>query len=486
MRVCLLEEGKVYDLREVVGSRCRDVEERELGESITFMRAQIEGFSRLFRRKSKMSFGFSVRLDAPAPRVVGGKLFSGFWSGVFVYSPRSSSSGAGGEPIYIVIEPRVKNYHGMLSLIEEVLFSFGDFQLLTHAAPLLSPTLLSLDAIRSVLLEVQLLLEREPKLLSQLVASESGEFLDVSVGGRGIAYKALSMRRQLNFSLALSLAVAARSTANALGGCKSILGELGSALEELRSEQGSAQGDGKAGESLLKAIEKYVLRMKSYLSALLSDEFIAYSLSSLDAVGIDEIGLEKYWHVVHAARAVGRSTQWSESYFGRSRQFLLPSTKVYELYVYAALVDALRRELEGDFVEECGTLALCIGGTELFFNHYPERFSKIIRAISRATPSPDIFYSADRLAAPIECKYRELGDPKLRLGDAERLLSYLADSSKDEKLKAIVVSLSATTPGCVKASIDGRKMEVCFAEMNPDKPGERESQAQQILSLLTS
>jgi len=109
----------------------------------------------------------------------------------------------------------------------------------------------------------------------------------------------------------------------------------------------------------------------------------------------------------------------------------------------------------------------------------------VIVRLTGAVPSPDIFYLDGRLAAPVECKYRELEGLRLRLGDAERLLSYLADSSRDERLKAVVVSLAAPETRCVRAGINGKEVEVCFAEVDPDK-GEAEDQAEQVLSLLTN
>jgi Holliday junction resolvase len=277
------------------------------------------------------------------------------------------------------------------------------------------------------------------------------------------------MRRHPNLSLAISLAVAARSVARALAAAEEVLKSLGGGAEKRKG--------------LLEAIKRYASRARSYLASLLSDEFIAHSLFSLEAADVGEIDVERYWHVVHAARTVGRSAQWSEGFLGRSRQFLLPSTKIYELYVYAALVKAL----EGKYGRGApkGRLALRIGTSKLFFNHYPGDLSRVIARITGAVPSPDIFYLDERLAAPVECKYRELEGLRLRLGDAERLLSYLADSSRDERLKAVVVSLAALETRCVRASINGKEVEVCFAEVDPDK-GEAKDQAERVLSLLTS
>lgn len=468
MKVCVLKEGAVYDIRRVVRESV-GVEERELREAVTFAREQIEEFSRVFRRETRRTFGFGVRLDAPAPRVRGSKLFSGFWSGVFVYSPQGSR--AGGEPIYIIVKPRIKNYHRMLDFIEKTLFSFSDFLLLTYAIPSLSPTFLSIDLIRRILLELQLLLDREPKLFSELMVGDSGELLDFSVCERGVAYNALVMRRRLNTPLAFSLAVAMRNIASALSSCETVLRDLTSVLSDT------------AGEELLEVIESYTLRIKSFLRSLLSDEFIAYSLYSLEAVDINRVDLEKYWYVAHSSRIIGRSAQWSESFLGKSKQFLLPSTKIYELYVYAVLIDALRNELGGNQVEESGILALQVGSSKLFFNHYPEEFSRIIKKLSGAIPSPDIFYSYDQLGVPIECKYRELNGAKLNLGDAERLLSYLADSSRNEKLKAVVVALSARR-NVEETSINGKRVEVLFTEINPEKSNAEH--VQHVLSFLAN
>jgi len=128
-------------------------------------------------------------------------------------------------------------------------------------------------------------------------------------------------------------------------------------------------------------------------------------------------------------------------------------------------------------------LALQVGSSKLFFNHYPEEFSRIIKKLSGATPSPDIFYSYDQLGVPIECKYRELNGSKLNLGDAERLLSYLADSSRNEKLKAVVVALSARR-NVEETSINGKRVEVFFTEINPEKSNAEH--VQHVLSFLTN
>ena len=144
---------------------------------------------------------------------------------------------------------------------------------------------------------------------------------------------------------------------------------------------------------------------------------------------------------------------------------MLPSTKIYELFVYANIV----KQIGGRVEEICGSrLALKVNSSRLYFNHYPRTMLRLIKDLTKRIPSPDILYVSKDLTIPIECKYRDLSKRKLRLGDAERLLSYIVDASRNGDFTTIITSLSKPREKEVKTSIDGRNIKVVFVEFNPN------------------
>jgi hypothetical protein len=438
-------EGKSLRIGDALKSCSADVSSYELRKALIDLEDSIQRFKRSFSNASRKLFGFRVRLEAPAPRVLGETIYTGFWSGIYEYMPYED-----GEPMYIVIEPRVERYYEMLRDIQETLYSYRDFQLLIEIAPATHSSIIALEAIRKLLYEVQNLVDREPKYIATRVSDDSGEYVEVLMGARGAEVKPYTIRKTLNESLAFAVAVALSSDAKAIQRIRDMAREA----EKLVGKS-----------TILKAVEEYINQLSQFLKLLLSEEFVAYSLSKIDVVDFERVDLERYWYVLYTSRLVSLAAHGARESFGSLRIFMLPSTKIYELFVYANIVKQL-----GDRVEEArrSRLALRMGTAKLYFNHYSRSISRLIKSLTKRTPSPDIFYASKSLSAPIECKYRYLNGQKLMLGDAERLLSYVVDASKDRNLIAFVASLSRPVESEVKASINGKNIRIVFAEFNPD------------------
>jgi len=438
-------EGKSLRIGDTLKSCSADVSSYELRKALIDLEDSIQRFKRSFSNASRKLFGFRVRLEAPAPRVLGETIYTGFWSGIYEYMPYED-----GEPMYIVIEPRVERYYEMLRDIQETLYSYRDFQLLIEIAPAMHSSIIALEAIRKLLYEVQNLVDREPKYIATRVSDDSGEYVEVLMGARGAEVKPYTIRKTLNESLAFAVAVALSSDAKAIQRIRDMAREA----EKLVGKS-----------TILKAVEEYINQLSQFLKLLLSEEFVAYSLSKIDVVDFERVDLERYWYVLYTSRLVSLAAHGARESFGSLRIFMLPSTKIYELFVYANIVKQL-----GDRVEEVlgARLALRVGVAKLYFNHYPKKMSRLIKSLTKRIPQPDIFYTSKSLSAPIECKYRYLNGQRLLLGDAERLLGYIVDASKDKDLTAIVAALSKPVENEVRTNINGKDVRIVFAEFSPD------------------
>jgi hypothetical protein len=445
LKICRFKEGESLKIEETLKRCSADISSEELRKALIDLEDSIQRFKRCFFNESRRLFGFRIRLEAPAPRIRGETIYTGFWSGIYEYTPHEDR-----EPIYIVIEPRVKGYYEMLRDIQETLHSYRDFQLLIEIAPATHPSIIALEFIKKLLYEVQNLIDREPKYIATKISDSSGEYVEVLMGARDIELKPYTIRKTLNESLAFATAIALKNAAKAIQSIRCIAKEV----ERLTGES-----------TILKAVEEYINQMSAFLELLLSEEFVAYSLYKLDTVDFERIDLERYWHVLYTSRLVSLVVRGAREASGSLRISMLPSTKIYELFVYANIVKQF-----GDRVEEVkrSRLALRIGSAKLYFNHYSRSISRFIRSLTKRTPAPDIFYTSKSLSAPIECKYRKLNGQKLMLRDAERLLSYIVDASKDEDLIAIIASLSKPVESEVKANINGKNIRIVFAEFNPD------------------
>jgi len=445
LRICRFVEGKSLRIGDALKSCSADVSSYELRKALIDLGDSIQRFKRSFSNASRKLFGFRVRLEAPAPRVLGETIYTGFWSGIYEYTPYGDE-----KPIHIVIEPRVERYYEMLRDIQETLHSYRDFQLLIEITPAAHPSIMALEVIRRFLYEVQNLVDREPKYIAIRVSDGSGEHIEVLMGARGAEVKPYTVRKILNESLAFVTAIALRSAAKAVQRVRDMVSEAEKLVD---------------GSAILKTVEEYINQLSQFLKLLLSEEFITYSLSRIDAVDFERVDLERYWYILYTSRLTSLVAHGARESFGSLRVFMLPSTKIYELFVYANIVKQL-----GDRVEEVlgSRLALRVGTARLYFNHYSKKMSRIIKSLTKRIPSPDIFYTTKSLSSPIECKYRYLDGQKLLLGDVERLLGYIVDVSKDKDLTAIVVALSKPIESEVRANINGKDVRIVFAEFNPD------------------
>lgn len=377
MKLCTLIEGKILGIDESLSNYCINVSRGEFEKALMDLEKTILEFKQSFLKESRKIFGFKIRLEAPEPKIRSERVHTGLWSGVYEYIPRN-----GKEPIYIVIEPRVEKYYEMLKDIRETLHTYRDFQLLVGIAPAIHPSLVALEVIRRLLYEIQNIVDREPKYIASKISNESGEYIEISAGIRGLEIKPYTIKKTLNEPLAFTTAIALKSIARAIQRLKSV-------SEEIKHYSGT--------NTIVKVLEEYLYQINRFLQLLLSEEFIAYSLSVFDTVDFERIDVEKYWYVLRMSKMISLVTRGVRGFSGSLRAFLLPSTKIYELFVYSNIV----KQLGGRVEEISGSrLALKVDSSRLYFNHYPRTMLRLIKDLTKRIPSPDILYVSRNLLYP--------------------------------------------------------------------------------------
>jgi hypothetical protein len=432
---CEWEEGEVFSLSKK--ARECGLSEDVLKRVVLDLRAALGEYARL---------PGGIRVDTPRPDVRGSKGFGGFWVGVF------DVVADGGGLVRVVVRPRVRRYGAMIEKVGSVLG--GLVWLFPVAAGLYAsvPRLaVYVDAVRR-LYEAYLLASREPKFLTRRVIGAGGS-VGVDEGG----FYVFRRQRVRNAALANSVVLALRRVVEAVEGARGLAEDLPEDVKGI---------------------------VEAYLSAL--ERGAAAVLEELgDLTGwVDGEELGPYWHL--AARAVA-SSLWGREAEGVGRYVMIPSTKLYELYVYSLFVERLKgfracgdsRGIAGGMCIE-GTAssvggASCDAYTRLYFNVAPS--SRLVRKLSRKRPRPDAAVEAARSVAVVEAKYRFLRSGRLPLPDSLRLVAYLADVARNSRLKAVLVSLSRPEglTGPLTAKIgDGVEASVYYAGVNPDGDVEEE------------
>lgn len=451
-RLCLLREGERYSY-EKLAERCGD---RDLiKHALRAFREAVEEFAISFAKISKRIFGVRIVVDSPPPKVLGTHVSAGYWSGVFTYFRE-------GKGVTIVVVPRVKNYISMMDKIDSVLGRVSaDFRALLRAVPASGVGYaIGLHALR-VLGEALHLAHREPRRYAVKTRSDTGYEVELAPGpATSIAIYGRTYRA--NAELFTALALATRSVALGIKRALQTAEEIRDNLKEVPE----------AYAFLSSAVSRYKSDIINIVDLFISDEVIQASLV-LDEFA-EDVG--KYYYLVRGAKAVETGMAYSPTR-GESASFLLyPSTKLYELYTLAHLVESATKCDGG--TRYLGRLAVEAGQIKAYFNRYPRKLSRVVVHITRGlTPRPDILVASDGKVIVVDAKYRRLNGAKPRLlglGDAERLAAYILDASRNAELKAVVVALSKPPDKLLQKiassikGINGRRIKVEFVELDPD------------------
>lgn len=417
---CEWREGEVFSL----GERAREcgVAEETLRSVILHLRAALGEYRRL---------PGGLRVDTPRPDVRGEKAFGGFWVWVYEW---------GG--VTVVVKPRVEKYGEMLERVRRL---FGDVSWLYLA----TSGMYAADIRLAIWGEAALLLgelwhlaSREPRFLAVRVTGRGGR---IGVGPRGVYL--YGRRRVRNTALANAVVLGLRRVAEAVQNAEGLVDELPQGVRGV--------------------VREYLASVARGVEAVAGEAEFAASWADGEGVG-------PYWHV--AAKAVRGHAATRGGAPGRF--VMIPSTKLYELYVYSLFAEAL-----GALHRECGRFCLEAGGVKLYFNAAP--LSRLVKKMSRRRPRPDVAVESGKLVAVVEAKYRELS--RLDLPDALRLAGYLADVAQNGALKAVVAALALSDKArrSIRASIgNGVEAAVYYAVVNPD--GDPADEVRRALDFLRS
>lgn len=426
MRRCVLTEGEALEVDEALGGCDSGVSAEELKRALLDMRATLGYF-----RRGPVG---GIALDTPRPDVVGRRVLSGFWVGVYRYS--------GG--IELVIKPRVSRYYRMIERADEILRDVYPLYLLSRS--LVATNVPNVVRVTRILWEARALLQREPKYFRAAVEAGSGKL--VVRGGRELLVKNVVVP---NVWLA-----------------SSILLTLSSLSQFLQRARRYASG---LPEGVGRAFELYLSSLESALRVLQKD-----AEEEVPHLWAEDLDPGDYFYLPATARRAG------------SEFLLIPSTKLYETYVLALTVWALKRDgLAAKAMRE--GIAVDVGGDgRVYFNRAPK--SKLIKRIAGRPPRPDIVVESGRNLVIVEAKYRRLNGGRLRRADAIRLVAYLADVARDHKLRGILTALELPprAGGCpaVSANIDSTQAEVRFSRVNPDYEETEEEFAECIGGILSA
>jgi len=472
---CLLVEGRSYDIaegsNESILNYCRGSLDKQLiVKAIESMSKSIGEYSDTFLRISKKIFGFPLKLDTPPPVIKGNRIKAGYWVGVYEYVEKESKS-----VVRLIIAPQLREYRRMLHTVDEVLGKLSeDFKLLTRMLPASATSFALLSLIKLVLLELNRLVEHEPKRFSSLVESPVGEVMEVILAPTP-AYKVFKQVFTPNLKLYLTVVL----TLENLGSAVKELSKLLREAEDMEKVIQLSGTDRSYYEGLIELVKQYVDEVKSFIKVLVNSAYVQHMLTYYTRHMYEITKLDVYDYLVRTSRKLRQGLFSSPEGAGAySRQILFPSTKLYELYVYANTVRlySQKKRVKPEYKPK---LTIAVGNAKFYYNHYPRKLSRVIAAITtkHRTPRPDILFYRNSKTVVIDAKYRKLDSNKPRLlglPDAERIAAYLLDAVYNDVLQAIVVSLSKPPQELVEKarkrikSLDGKRLNIEFVEMNPD------------------
>ncbi|MEL9991484.1 MAG: hypothetical protein QXP98_07150 [Thermoproteus sp.] len=415
MRRCVFKEGVRCAKGDFGGPNCRceGVSWEEAVEAVSLLSDAVYAYGKAWKKWAREELGISLRLDTPPPAVRGGVMRAGFWVGVaYVRMGRGE--------VLVEVAPRVECYADMLRRAGLVFKPVRRLFLLAYATAVGTFNLSSAQRVAALAHELYWALLRGPR--RELVALPDGQVLT-----------------RLNVSLLSAVAASLRYAVEALRAARSLEG---------------------ASRAVRDIIDFYVEPAEAALRGLWSPELA-------DAMALHEVeDFGEYWHLPAAARRLAKTGRVVAE-AGPSAAFaLVPSTKVYELYLMALVVEALR-EIQGGRVEvvDVGGQAVRVGRYVVYFNYAPA--SAIVKSMTGRKPRPDVVVEGGGARVVLDAKYKRAD--RLELKDALRFVAYLADVATDHRLHGVVAALSGREPvgASIRASGNAVEMRVEFVKADP-------------------
>ena len=162
---------------------------------------------------------------------------------------------------------------------------------------------------------------------------------------------------------------------------------------------------------------------------------------------------------------------------------LTPAPKIYEVYVFIKTTEALKKKHGGEIVT-CGRTLHCYIAkngmrkiARIYYNRPPAKYSRLVYRMVGSRPHPDILltYNDDKTRIIIDAKYRLAfslvshdTSSRLRLGEALRLLGYIADLAHNKSLRAILAVPEKTkTKNRLSKLLNDLSINVELVEVNP-------------------
>jgi len=210
-------------------------------------------------------------------------------------------------------------------------------------------------------------------------------------------------------------------------------------------------------ESLKGLVNIHLEEQRQLLKAIISKPIV---LESLMRKVITEPHEETLLSLKTALKAV--STPGAEGFF---RLLLIPTTKIYELYVLIKIIQALGEDCR--FLRHDNLNIIRTKRGIIYYNRPPKNFSRLVYKLSRTVPHPDITLEVDDNIIVLDAKYRENLEG-LELREALRLVGYVTDLAKDTQLKAIVACLSKRIDR-IATTLNDLQVDISIIEINPLK-----------------
>jgi len=436
------------------------------------MRTSIESYMAVFKIYTRRLYGFSLELDCPPPKIVRDKIYPGFWVGVYEHTHHETC-------VRVIVHPHLKNYHRMVEEVEAQLVNVAGLQPLVNSLILSAPTLSLINHIQRIALELAWLVEREPKRYTLLEPSEEGTILKLETTAQPIP-RLYKVAYQPNRQLLATIAITAQALAQAIHAIEDLAGK---SREEAKAQRYAT--------SLWHIAKRSLDKLKQMLATLLENPTVQEALSNPQ-----HLDPGKYAYLAQATKILSQGLAAPLGQV-KTRQLLYPSTKLYELYVYATLAKQFKNK--GYKVEPLSSplqLRISKDSTKIrtYYNHYPPKLSRLIAPLTGKTPKPDILAHQTKPKQAriiIEAKYRHLDTtrPKmLQLADAIRVAAYLLDVAKDGKLTTIITLLAKPPKHELEQitakikPLNDKQLNIQILEINPDTKQEDIAETIQTLT----
>jgi len=371
---------------------------------------------RLFRKL------YGIRIESRAPRIAPGKVYTGQWVGIAEYMDR-----ARGTLVRIAIAPKYRKftelYRDTLRFLAENLRPLASLAMdLVYGCPSIGKD------FRFAAWTLERYVETESPFTVKTVLSTRGHALRLRRGRVMLSRRISEVNEQLYSTILASLALLSR------------------VVQDIRSSTPPEL------ESLVKVwLEEQMKALQALLHKPIVQEALAYE-------HVGEVDETLLLQLLGSLKPI----EVSNVIQGVTRALMIPSTKIYELYVLTKVIEVL-----GGAKSVHGIRRISTPRGIVYFNKPPKRLSRIVYRIAGSVPHPDIVVIRDGTAIVIDAKYRERLT-KLELREVLRLIAYAADLARDSKFRVVVACLSKAIENIIAARLNDIEIEIVFVEVSPE------------------